>query len=35
MGRDPAKGVRAAVVAQVHQKRILEDISGQVVSVTH
>jgi NAD(P)-dependent dehydrogenase (short-subunit alcohol dehydrogenase family) len=35
MGRDPAKGVRAAVVAQVYQKCILEDISGQVVSVTH
>lgn len=35
MGRDPAKGVRAAVVAQVYQKCILDDISGQVVSVTH
>lgn len=35
MGRDPAKGVRAAVVAQVYQKCILEDFSGQVVSVTH
>ncbi len=35
MGRDPAKGVRAAVVAQVYQKCILGDISGQVVSVTH
>ncbi|MGO4811067.1 short chain dehydrogenase [Cupriavidus sp. 2MCAB6] len=35
MGRDPAKGVQAAVVAQVYQKCILEDISGQVVSVTH
>lgn len=35
MGRDPAKDVRAAVVAQAHQKCILEDISQQVVSVTH
>ncbi len=35
MGRDPTKGVRAAVVAQVYQKCVLEDISGQVVSVTH
>jgi NAD(P)-dependent dehydrogenase (short-subunit alcohol dehydrogenase family) len=35
MGRDPSKGVRAAVVAQAYLKCILEDISGQVVSVTH
>ena len=35
MGRDPNKGVRAAVVAQVYQKCVLENISGQVVSVTH
>lgn len=35
MGRDPAKGVRAAVVAQAYQKCIMGDISGQVVSVTH
>ena len=35
MGRDPTKGVRAAVVAQVYQKCVLENISGQVVSVTH
>jgi len=35
MGRDPAKGVRAAVVARVYRKCILEDFSGQVVSVTH
>jgi NAD(P)-dependent dehydrogenase (short-subunit alcohol dehydrogenase family) len=35
MGRDPTKGVRAAVVAQAYQRCILEEISGQVVSVTH
>ncbi|GAB3627091.1 short chain dehydrogenase [Pandoraea terrae] len=35
MGRDPNKGVRAAVVAQVFRKCLTEDISGQVVSVTH
>ncbi|MDW3684622.1 short chain dehydrogenase [Cupriavidus sp. CV2] len=35
IGRDPTKGVRAAVVAQVYKKCILEGISGQVVSVTH
>lgn len=35
MGRDPSKGVRAAVVAQAYLKCIVEDISGQVVSVTH
>ena len=35
MGRDPDKGVRAAVVAQAYLKCIMEDLSGQVVSVAH
>jgi len=35
MGSDPEKGVRAAVVAQAYRKCVLEDISVQVVPVTH
>jgi uncharacterized protein YbjT (DUF2867 family) len=33
MERDPDKGVRAAVVAQAFKKCVVEDVTGQVVSV--
>jgi hypothetical protein len=34
MGRNPNEGVRAAMVAQVYRKCILEDFTGQSVMAT-